>query len=568
MLESGHEQTQPYLQAPSFSYRRFSHIRQQEGHSLKRQLDIAVKYCAENDLQLVDDAEYTFLDRAKSAFSGANINDDDSQLRRFYGLVKEKAIPVGSYLIVESLDRLSRQHPREALPRFLDLLNAGINIVSVNDGKVYTGKVEPLDLIVSIMEMSRSFSESEHKSIRVSQKWREKQEAAAQSRKPMGATKPGWMDAVYRPEDIDNPKKKPTHYVINEDKAKIVRDIFQMTLDGHGRNVIARKLNEAGIPAFKGGTWGGSSVAQIIKSPTVIGTYQPMTGKGSKREPVGPAIENFYDPIIDPATYYAANGAMVERFRGLVTKNTDSFNVWQKVAKCAVCGAALHIASKGKQGHKYYQCREARKGKCEGKAVRLDRSEVVFRQLLAKVNSLSLVQSNAHALNAQLQEVEGRIAEQEAALLEHMKFIRTRPSSSLRLLVVECDDEIAKLQQQRAELEQALATDTIANKEEFLSRLDLTSSEARSRANGLLRRLKVLVYFDPAQHRYKIEQDGVRIFDVIDRPTAEPMFFPADDKHAGIIHRQDGTFTPRLHDDEDAEDEQFPNEGYDSREWY
>jgi len=536
----------------AYSYRRFSHIKQQEGHSLKRQLDIAVDYCQKHNLQLVDDAQYTFLDRAKSAFHGKNI-DDKGELKRFYDLVEAGAIPKGSYLIVESLDRLSRQHPSEALPWFLNLLNLGINIVSVNDGKVYSGKVEPLDLIVSIMEMSRSFSESEHKSIRVSQKWREKQEAAAQSRKPMGATKPGWLDPVYKDEDKDNPKKKPTHYVINEEKAEIVRSIFQMTIDGYGREVIARKLNESGIPAFKGGTWGGSSVAQIIKSPTVIGIYQPMTGKGSKREPVGPPIPNFYEPIIDEATYYAANGAMTERFRGRVTKQGTWYNVWQKIAKCAVCGAALHVASKG--ARKYYQCREARKGKCEGKAVRLDRSEVVFRELLAKVNSLSLVQSNTHTLNAQLQEVEGRIAEQEAALHEHMKFLRTRPSSSLRLLVAECDDEIAKLQQQRAELEQALATDTIDNKEAFLARLDLESSEGRARANGLLKRLKILVYFDPAQHRYRIEQDGVRIFDVIDRPTQEPMFYPATPALAATIQKQDGTFTPRLNDDDTYEED-------------
>ncbi|MFX9923537.1 recombinase family protein, partial [Acinetobacter baumannii] len=64
---------------------------------------------------------------------------------------------------------------------------------------------------------------------------------------------------MYRDEDQGNAKKKPTHYVIDKDKASIVRQIFQWTLDGYGREVIARKLNEAGVPAFrteKG--WGGS----------------------------------------------------------------------------------------------------------------------------------------------------------------------------------------------------------------------------------------------------------------------------------------------------------------------
>lgn len=535
--------------ALAYSYRRFSHIKMDEKSSLKRQLDIAVDYCKKHDLQLVENAEYTFLDKAKSAFHGKNI-DDNGELRRFYDLVKAGAIPKGSYLIVESLDRLSRQQPKEALPRFLDLLNEGINVVSVNDDRVYTGKVSDLDLIVSIMEMSRAHSESANKSKRVGAKWRDKQEEA-RTGKPLGATRPGWLDPVYRPEDEDNPKKKPTHYVINEEKAKIVRSIFQMAIDGHGREVIARKLNEADMPSFKGKTWGGSSVAQILKSPTVLGIYQPFKGKGKSRVAMGEPIKGLYEPIIDESTFHRANGAVTARFRGRVTRQAEWVNMWQKVARCALCGAALHVANKGKPARKYFQCREARKGSCEGKAVRLDRSEEVFRQLLAKVDSLSLVQSNAHTLNAQLQEVEGRIAAQEASLAEHMDFLRTRPSASLRLLVVECDDEIAKLQAKRAELEQALAADTIDNTEDFFSRLDLESGDGRARANGLLQRLKVVVYFDPANHHYRIEKDGTRIFDVLDRPTTGVQFFPATPDLSATIQRQDGKFMPKLTHDPD-----------------
>jgi DNA invertase Pin-like site-specific DNA recombinase len=528
----------------AYSYRRFSHRKQEEGHSLKRQLEIAVDYCQRNNLQLVDDAEYTFLDPKTSGWDGSNVSDT-GELKRFYDLVEANAIPKGSYLIVESLDRLSRQHPREALPRFMDLLNADINIVSVNDGRVYTKEFNQLDLIVSIMEMSRAHSESAHKSTRVGLAWRDKQEDA-RAGKPLGATKPAWLDAVYSDEDKDKPRKKPTHYIVNEDKAAIVRRIFELAIAGHGREVIARKLNEASIPSFKKTTWGGSSVAQIIKSPTTIGIYQPCTGKGKERKPVGAPILGLYPSIIEEATYYAANGAMGERFRGRVTKQGNWMNVWQKIAKCAFCGSALHVASKGKKDRKYYQCREARKGKCEGKAVRLDRSEEVFKQLLAKVNSLSLVQSNAHTLSAQLQEAEGRIAEKRANVEANMEFLRTRPSPSLRLLVADDEDEIAKLEQKRTELEQLLATDRIDNKEAFFSRLDLTSPEGRARANGLLKRLKILVRFDPANHHYMVEQDGTRIFDVLDRPSVGLYFYPATADLSKTIQRQEGTFTPSL----------------------
>lgn len=548
----------------AYSYRRFSHVKQEESNSLKRQRDIAVEYCNKHNLQLVEDAEYSFLDKAKSAYHGKNV-DDNGELRRFYDLVEAKAIPVGSYLIVESLDRLSRQQPKEALPRFLDLLNAGINVVSINDDRVYTGKVSDLDLIVSIMEMSRAHSESANKSKRVGKAWRDKQELARDERKPLGATKPGWMDAVYRDEDKDNPKKKPTHYVINEAKAEIVRSIFRMAIAGHGREVIARKLNEAGIPSFKGLTWGGSSVAQIIKSSTVIGTYQPMTGKGKARKPVGTAIPRYYDPIIDEDTYHAANGAMSDRFRGRVTKQASWVNVWQKIALCAKCGATLHVASKGIPARKYYQCREARKGECTAKAVRLDRSEEVFKQLLAKVNSLSLVQDNTHTLNAQLQEVDGRITSKQAQIKANLEFLQTRSSDTIRNLIADDEDEKEKLERRRDELLQTLAADTITDKEAFFAKLDLTSPDGRTRANGLLRRLKIVVYFDPAEQSYKVVKDGMLAFVVTDQQTdSPPRFFPADSQSSAIIQRQDKAFRPFWNRTDDATDSEnnVDDEGY------
>ena len=478
----------------AYSYRRFSHAKQNEAGSLKRQKDIAVAYCEKHGLQLVDDEQYTFLDRATSAFRGKNL-DDKAELRRFHDLVEAGSIPKGSYLIVESLDRLSRQHPREALPRFLDLLNAGINVVSVNDDKEYkAGKVDELDLIVSIMEMSRSHSESSNKSIRVGKAWRDKQQDARDERKPMGATRPAWLDPVYRAEDLKNPKRKPTHYVVNEEKMQIVRDIFQWTIDGYGREAIAKRLNEAGVPAFrtKNG-WGGSSVAQILKSPTVLGIYQPYSGKGKERVKVGEPITGLYQPIIDEQTFYEAQQATTDRFITGAKKQSRQYNVWQKILKCTRCHAALNVYTKGAKQPPYLRCYEAGKGKCDARSIRLDRADEVFKELLTKVNSLALVQSDARSLQAQLNEVKGRMVERQRVRAETLDFLRARPSSTLRAEVADADDEIARLEEKELELEKALAADRITNKEDFFARLDLVSREGRARANELLKRLGILV---------------------------------------------------------------------------
>jgi hypothetical protein len=60
-------------------------------------------------------------------------------------------------------------------------------------------------------------------------------------------------------------------------------------------------------------------------------------------------------------------------------------------------------------------------------------------------------------------------------------------------MIADADDEIARLQQEETELAKALAADTITNKADFFSRLDLESYEGRARANELLKRLGILV---------------------------------------------------------------------------
>lgn len=56
---------------------------------------------------------------------------------------------------------------------------------------------------------------------------------------------------------------------------------------------------------------------------------------------------------------------------------------------------------------------EAGKGKCKARAIRVDRSEKAFKELLTKVNSLALVRSDACTFQARLSEVRGRISKQQ-----------------------------------------------------------------------------------------------------------------------------------------------------------
>ena len=69
---------------------------------------------------------------------------------------------------------------------------------------------------------------------------------------------------------------------VNEAGARTVREIFHKCVDeGKGAHTIARELNEAGIPAARGGAWRSSVILRILRNEKYCGdlvqkkTYTP-----------------------------------------------------------------------------------------------------------------------------------------------------------------------------------------------------------------------------------------------------------------------------------------------------
>src|SRR5215472_16992939 len=98
----------PLEESVAYSYIRFSHPDQANGDSLRRQTEAALEWCKRNKAHL--DTSITLHDRGKSAYTGQHRkNPDRHALAAFLRLVEQGKIPRGAYLIVESLDRLTRE---------------------------------------------------------------------------------------------------------------------------------------------------------------------------------------------------------------------------------------------------------------------------------------------------------------------------------------------------------------------------------------------------------------------------------------------------------------------------
>jgi DNA invertase Pin-like site-specific DNA recombinase len=115
-----------------YSYTRFSTPAQSKGDSLRRQTKAAQDWAAAHGLTLDD--TLTFHDAGLSAWTGEN---EGGQLGAFREAVKAGVVPRGSVLAIESFDRLSRGGIRKTQRLVEDIIDAGIEIVTLSDGKRY-----------------------------------------------------------------------------------------------------------------------------------------------------------------------------------------------------------------------------------------------------------------------------------------------------------------------------------------------------------------------------------------------------------------------------------------------
>ena len=150
----------------AYSYIRFSTAEQKKGDSLRRQTELSKNYADQHGLTL--DSSLHMHDLGISAYDRSNLTR--GALGVFLEAVKQGRIIPGSFLLVESLDRLSRAQVMEALPIFISILNQGITIVTLSDGMEYNTKSVGNNfgsLIISISIMARAHEESATKSKRL-----------------------------------------------------------------------------------------------------------------------------------------------------------------------------------------------------------------------------------------------------------------------------------------------------------------------------------------------------------------------------------------------------------------
>jgi DNA invertase Pin-like site-specific DNA recombinase len=321
------------LQPVAYSYVRFSSPEQARGDSLRRQTEAAAEWCKRHDVRL--DESTTLRDLGKSAYLGNHRkNPDRHALAAFLKMVESGRVPHGSYLIVENLDRLTREHVRPAVKLWMDLLDAGVNIVTTKPEHLFRhDSNEITDVIIAVVELARGHSESKRKSDMIGSAWSQKRKAA-QEGKPQPKLKHGKMEGTMiltrrLPAWIEEHKGRLR---LIPARAKVVKHIFKLAASGYGHPRIVAKLIADEVPPFGekvkkenlpegrkrsqfAGRWTRSYVSAMLRDRSVVGEFQPRVSDGSRQgKPDGPPIPDYFPAVVTEAEWFAARGGAAQRF--------------------------------------------------------------------------------------------------------------------------------------------------------------------------------------------------------------------------------------------------------------
>lgn len=140
------------------------------------------------------------------------------------------------------------------------------------------------------------------------------------------------------------------------EQAEVVKLIFDLyTNEKIGASLIARRLNELGIPSYRGGVWVASSVLSILENPVYIGKIRwnwrktvkkvvsgEMTAERPRAKPGNwMLVDGLHEPIIDISTWKAAQESLKVQNPLPIPPAKKTMNPLAGLVQCSECGRIM-----------------------------------------------------------------------------------------------------------------------------------------------------------------------------------------------------------------------------------
>lgn len=391
-----------------YSYIRFSSMRQNDGSSYERQIRMAREIAVKYDLELVND----YQDLGVSAFKGAN--SKTGALSRFLDAIG-RSVPVGSWLFIENLDRLSRADIVSAQELFLSIIRRGITIVTGMDNKIYsldTVTANPMDLMFSILLFIRGNEESQTKRNRTNSSALIKIKAHQENpQNPAVAIeeigKNMWWTDTTSGYVLPHPVFFP-----------IVQEVVELRRNGRSTAEILDHLNATYTPPpaashKRHSNWSRAMIERLFHTRALIGIKE-ISVDGVKYE-----LKDYYPRVLDDAEFYHLKKSIGVRACNFGDKEeAKPIPLLSGVGllKCEHCGSAMvKVKGTNRRPNQYrYSCDAMRSSRIEcvhtNWSFRGDQLEKAVLQLLA--DKIWIAEDKANpvpALKVQIDEISRKI---------------------------------------------------------------------------------------------------------------------------------------------------------------
>ena len=363
-------------------------------------------------------------DAGVSAFKG--LNKIKGTLGTFLNKVKAGEIPKGSVLIIEKMDRFSRNEIDLVIPDFLSLLQSGVEIFSCVDRTHYTLadiRTNPMTLTYAVMAMGMANDYSKSLGGRVIKSVDIKLAKAQQGQKlQLGSWMPRWIDFVGN-------DKQPGQFKFNA-HADTIRRIATDYANGKSMYQIAIELTREKVPSLLGGKWAQGTIANLVAHQCLLGD---ITIKGIK-------LKNYYPAVITQAQWDKLQAKLREN-RSRKGAGEYVANLFRNRVKCAHCGGAIRTAKS--HVHRLYTCTAKQVKTCSSKySIRVSEIELDFFLLYLQQAPDTLLAKNTPKHTEIVAAMTAELAEHDKAIADTIKLIGV-------VNVIELQTKLADLNQKR-----------------------------------------------------------------------------------------------------------------------
>lgn len=314
----------------AIAYIRFSSTEQKKGGSLSRQTETIAAHIAAKGWVL----DNTILDDGRSGYKAEHRRAD-----RGLGGFELEALAgehVGKVLVVERLDRLTRESPQKTWGLITKLVDAGVSIATVESDKFYAAyaELDMLSILEVLFKASGNNEESEKKSKHIAREWEKRRDRAKANGTALTKLSPPWLSV----------NSATRQFSIIPDRAALVAEWFRLAdEEGIGAQAIAKRMEGAGVKPwarFEGRepkVWQRTFIGRVLSNREVLGEYQPKRGG----EPDGEPWIGHLPAIVTHDVFNRVNAAAPTRKKASNRKSVMRTNLLAGLCKCAGCGATM-----------------------------------------------------------------------------------------------------------------------------------------------------------------------------------------------------------------------------------